>query len=219
MVNFKKLLLRGKRVTNWLLNWNLHSKYLLTLIKLDSIACRKWQFGASKNDNSNFFIHSTHGLIQFYLKIWMRKPVQHIEENCATLLWQCSLKLREMILSLNSLHCEFFSWNSYQVKSSTLWLSYVHLGPCTILTYLFLFCLLSKLALPSNREFLNCMNSWCMPKAAPFKRPTLEPSETTEPLKFLAFVPVLEDWPIDSCSLSQMTVSIRSKFSSCIDVE
>ena len=87
-------------------------------------------------------------------------------------------------------------------------------------TYLFLFCFASRFVFPSSKEFLNCINSWCIPKAAPFKRLTLEPppSETTEPLKFLALVPVIVlEEAIASCSLSQMTVSIRSRFSSCME--
>ncbi len=91
--------------------------------------------------------------------------------------------------------------------------------------YLFLFCLASeRLAFPSKSEFLNCKSSCWMPKAAPRSKPTLdEPSEMVEPRKFccdcwcdlLARVPVVFD--VANCSLSHMTVSIRSKFSSLIE--
>ena len=63
------------------------------------------------------------------------------------------------------------------------------------------------LAFPSRREFLNCMNSCWMPKAAPRNNPTLEePSDRVEPRKFwpcwscclLAFVPVVTVYILDS---------------------
>ena len=66
------------------------------------------------------------------------------------------------------------------------------------------------------------MNSCWMPKAAPLSKPTLEdPSEIVDPRKFcccwirLAFVPVIRE--LTNCSVSQRTVSMRSRFSSRIE--